>query len=325
MKRFSVLALLGLVIGAMALSAGCASSGGGVKSAGELAGTDWSLVGSSLSSSDLGAAKITAAFDATQMSGFSGVNQYSGPYTADPSSGSFKAGPLAGTLMAGPAPLMAAESAYLKLLEGCDSYKIEGGKLTLSTGGNVSLTYEVAAKAELPGSKWVVTGYNNGKQAVTGPAVDSTLTVAFGTDGKVGGNGGVNTFSGDFESGPSSVKIGPLASTKMAGLAGVDDAGSRVPRQHSRTRRRGRSSRASSTMRDASGAMQVLRHQALARGYFFLSFLHEPSQYGGFFVSPQLQILTVFLSAILNLTGLAPLQVPSHHGTFLVLPQAHHL
>ena len=64
MKRFSVLALLGLVIGAMALSAGCASSGGSVKSAGELTGTDWALVGSSLSSSDLGAAKITAAFDA---------------------------------------------------------------------------------------------------------------------------------------------------------------------------------------------------------------------------------------------------------------------
>ncbi len=50
MKRFSVLALLGLVIGAMALTAGCASSGGGVKSAGELSGTDWTLVGSSVSS-----------------------------------------------------------------------------------------------------------------------------------------------------------------------------------------------------------------------------------------------------------------------------------
>ena len=64
---------------------------------------------------------------------------------------------------------------------------------------------------------------------MTGPAVDSTLTVAFGTDGKVGGNGGVNTFSGDFESGPSSVKIGPLASTKMAGSPELMAQESRVP------------------------------------------------------------------------------------------------
>jgi heat shock protein HslJ len=217
MKRISTLVLLGVLAGVMVLAAGCAVSGGTAKSAGNLTGTQWSLVGSSVSSRDLGAVGITAAFDATQLSGFSGVNRYSGAYTADPSSGSFKAGPLAGTQMAGPEPLMTAEGAYLKLLEGCDSYKIEGGKLTLSAGGNESLIYEVAAKAALPGSEWVVTGYNNGKEAVTSPAVDSTLTVVFGTDSKIKGSGGVNLFNGDFESGPTSVKIGPLTSTKMAG------------------------------------------------------------------------------------------------------------
>jgi len=62
-----------------------------------------------------------------------------------------------------------------------------------------------------------VTGYNNGKQAVTSPAADSTLTVEFGTDGTVSGNGGVNTFNGPFESTEKTVKIGPLASTMMAG------------------------------------------------------------------------------------------------------------
>ena len=256
MKRFSLFALLGLVIGALALSAGCTSSGGAARSAGDLSGTNWSLVGSSLSSRDLGAAKITAAFTATQMSGFSGVNQYSGPYTAE-SSGSFKAGPLAGTQMAGPEPLMAAEGAYLKLLEACDSYKIEGGKLTLSTGGSESLIYEAAAKAELPGSKWVVTGYNNGKQAVTSPAVDSTLTVAFGTDAQIGGNGGVNTFSGPFDSGQTSVKIGPLASTRMAGSPELmaQEAAYLTALQNSTT---WEIQSGTLTMRDASGATQIV-------------------------------------------------------------------
>jgi len=262
MKRVSTFVLLGLVMVAAALAAGCASSGGttksggATKSAGDLTGKEWSLVESSISSSDLGAAGITATFESGQLSGFSGVNQYSGPYTAKPD-GTFKAGPLAGTQMAGPEPLMRAEGAYLKLLEACDSYKVEAGKLTLSTGGNESLIYEAAAKAELPGSDWVVTGYNNGKQAVTGPAVDSTLTVAFGTDGKVSGEGGVNRFMGDFESGAKTVKIGPLQSTKMAGPPELmtQEAAYLTALQNSTT---WEISSGKLTMRDASGAMQVL-------------------------------------------------------------------
>jgi heat shock protein HslJ len=257
MKRFSVLAVLCLVIGATAMAAGCAGSGGTVKSAGDLTGKEWGLVESSISSSDLGAARITARFEAGQLSGFSGVNQYSGPYTAESSTGSFKAGPLAGTMMAGPEPLMAAESAYLKLLEACDSYKVEAGKLTLSTGGNESLIYEAAAKAELPGSKWAVTGYNNGRQAVTGPAVDSTLTVAFGSDGKVSGDGGVNRFMGDFESGAKSVKIGPLQSTKMAGSPELmaQETEYLTALQNSTT---WEIQSGMLTMRDASGATQIV-------------------------------------------------------------------
>ncbi len=152
---------------------------------------------------------------------------------------------------------MTAESAYLKLLEGCDSYKVEAGTLTLSTGGKVSLTYKEAAKAELPGSDWVVTGYNNGKEAVTGPAVDSTLTVAFGSDGKVSGDGGVNRFMGDFESGAKSVKIGPLQSTKMAGPPELmtQETAYLTALQNSTT---WEISSGKLTMRDASGAMQVL-------------------------------------------------------------------
>ncbi len=182
----------------------------------DLEGVEWSLTGSSVSSADLAAVGITANFDGTTMSGFSGVNQYSGGYTAG-TDGSFEIGKIAGTLMAGPEPLMAAESAYLKLLEGCDSFAVADGVLTLSTGGNETLTYEKAKPASLPGTTWNVVNYNNGKEAVVGVATDSTLTLEFGTDGTVSGNGGVNTFNGPFESTEKTVKIGPLASTMMAG------------------------------------------------------------------------------------------------------------
>ncbi len=255
MKRVSAFALVGLLV-ATALLAGCSSSGGTTKSAGDLTGKEWGLVGASTDSRELGLAGITATFKAGQLSGFSGVNQYSGPYTAK-SDGTFKAGPLVGTLMAGPEPLMKAESTYLKLLEGCDSYKVEAGTLTLSTGGKVTLTYNEAAKAELPGSDWVVTGYNNGKEAVTSPTADSTLTVTFGVDGKVSGEGGVNRFLGDYEATDKTVKIGPLQSTKMAGPPELmtQEAAYLAALQNSTT---WEISSRKLTMRDASGAMQVL-------------------------------------------------------------------
>jgi len=214
MRIRSMIAML-LVAGSVFLVGGCSAGNGTVDTAALQANT-WSLKGTGVSSAEIAAVGITLKFDETQYSGFSGVNQYSGTYTAK-ADGGIKFGPTAGTLMAGPEPLMKIESAYLKLLESCDAYKIENGTLTFTAAGVDTLIFEVTKTAALPGSKWVVTGYNNGKEAVSGPAVGSTLTVEFGTDGTVAGTGGVNRFNGPFESTEKTVKIGPLASTKMAG------------------------------------------------------------------------------------------------------------
>jgi heat shock protein HslJ len=181
-----------------------------------LEGVEWQLVESSVSSADLAAAGITASFEAGQMSGFSGVNQYSGSFAAA-NDGTFSAGPLAGTLMAGPEPLMAAESAYLALVEKCDTFSVTDGKLTLSAGETDSLVFEAAKAVELPGSSWIVTGFNNGKEAVVTPVPESEPTLVFGTDGTVSGSGGVNQLNGPFESTADTIKIGPLASTKIGG------------------------------------------------------------------------------------------------------------
>lgn len=208
-------AFLLVIAGMLVPLGGCVSSTAEADPA-ALQGVEWGLTGSSVSSTDLGAAGITITFDGTRLAGFSGVNQYGGSYTAG-TDGALEIGTINATLMAGPEPLMAAESAYLKLLEGCDSFQVADGKLTLSTGGNETLTYEAAPAAELAGSAWTVTGYNNGKEAVVSPAVGSVLTIEFGDDGTVAGNGGVNTFRGPFESTDKTVKIGPLAATKMGG------------------------------------------------------------------------------------------------------------
>lgn len=214
MRVRSMLAML-LLAGSVFLVGGCSAKDATVDTA-ALQANEWSLTGTSSSSADIAAVGITLNFDETQYSGFSGVNQYSGTYTAK-ADGGIKFGPAAGTLMAGPEPLMKVETAYLQLLEGCDAYKIENGTLTLTTAGVDTLIFEVTKAATLPGSSWTITGYNNGKQAVVSPALDSTLTIEFAADGTVSGTGGVNRFNGPFVSTDKTVKIGPLASTMMAG------------------------------------------------------------------------------------------------------------
>ena len=176
----------------------------------------WTLSASSETGTDLTKLGIIARFDETRMTGFSGINSYNGPHMAA-TDGSFEAGPFASTMMAGPAKAMAAEAAYMKMLEAAKTYEVADGKLTLKTSDGKTLTFDQEEPAALAVSSWTVTGYNNGKEAVVGPVTGSELTLEFGTDMTVSGTGGVNRFNGPYESGDTSIKIGPLMTTNMAG------------------------------------------------------------------------------------------------------------
>ena len=199
---------------------------------------------------------ITADFNEGRLSGFAGVNSYTGPYTAE-KNGQFSAGPLAATLMAGSGPAMAAETAYLKLIEAAEKYSVAESKLTLTTKDGTTLVYEKAKPFTLGGSSWNVTGYNNGKQAVQGLEADSKLTLEFGTDGTASGNAGVNSFNGPYSSGDTSIKIGPLATTKMAGEpALMEQEQAYLAALQAATQ--WEVGRDTLTLRDAEGATQVI-------------------------------------------------------------------
>jgi len=216
MKRVMRVAVAGLVLGALVALPGCSSSGTAKQDPKALVGVEWTLVSADAQSGDMASFGITAKFNGAKVAGFSGVNQYAGPYTAE-TDGSFKTGEIAGTLMAGEPAAMKAEQVYLATLAKCDSYAVTDSKLTLSIAGKSALVFEKAKAVELPGSSWVVTGYNNGKQAVVSVALDSTMTIDFGTDGTVSGNSGVNTYNGPFTAEAKTIKMGPFATTKMAG------------------------------------------------------------------------------------------------------------
>jgi len=111
---------------------------------------------------------------------------------------------------------MEQESAYLKALAEAKTYAVKGDQLTLTGADKTSLAIYKAQSQDLSGTSWEVTGYNNGKQAVTGTLAGTTLTADFGKDGSLSGNAGCNTYSGSYKVNGDQITIGPLASTMMA-------------------------------------------------------------------------------------------------------------
>lgn len=159
---------------------------------------------------------VTATFGADgTVSGSGGCNRFSGRYTATGTTIRVEEA-LASTMMACDQPVMAQEAAFFAALKGARTFAVAAEQLTLSAEGGGVVASFVAQKQELAGTTWQVTGYNNGQDAVVSVLTGSTPTVAFGADGAVTGSGGCNTLRGTFTASGGTIKVGPLASTKMA-------------------------------------------------------------------------------------------------------------
>jgi len=108
------------------------------------------------------------------------------------------------------------ESEYLKALGEVKTYSVTGDQLTLYGTKNKSLLVYNARSQDLSGSSWEVIAYNNGKQAVTSVLAGSRISANFGADGTLSGNGGCNNYNGAYAVTAQQIKIGPMASTRMA-------------------------------------------------------------------------------------------------------------
>jgi heat shock protein HslJ len=110
--------------------------------------------------------------------------------------------------------LSAQESAYLVALPQATAYDIQEGRLELrNAAGELLAAYSLAAISDLPGSHWLVTGYNDGL-AVTSPIVGSEITLTFDESGNIEGGASCNRYFGPYQSGDSSLTIGPLVTTR---------------------------------------------------------------------------------------------------------------
>lgn len=177
-----------------------------------LEGTSWqltSLPGRTL----LANHAATLQFDEGRVLGTDGCNRYTGPCTAD-AMGFRLSGALAATKVACPPPVMEQADAFLAALAATRAVRREGDELTLLDAQGAVLATLRAQSLTLPASAWRVTGYNNGKQAVVSVLSDSTLTMEFSTDGKVGGSAGCNRYTATYAATGRGLSIGPAAATK---------------------------------------------------------------------------------------------------------------
>ena len=161
---------------------------------------------------------ITANFGADgKLTGSAGCNNYTAGYQTD--GNKIAIGPAATTLMACEQAVMDQETQYLAALATAATYRIDGNRMELRTAdGAMAATFEKAAagSAALPGSSWVVTGYNNGQQAVVSTLAGTDLTANFGADGTLSGHGGCNEYSATYQIEGDQISIGPAVSTKKA-------------------------------------------------------------------------------------------------------------
>ena len=78
------------------------------------------------------------------------------------------------------------------------------------------VTVNVASVADpLAGTRWEVVNYNNGRDALVTPLLDTRLTMEFGTNGSLTGNSGCNSYTTSYQVNGSSITIGLPGGTQM--------------------------------------------------------------------------------------------------------------
>jgi heat shock protein HslJ len=140
-------------------------------------------------------------------------NRVGGTYTLEGSRLMLQLGP---TTLVACGPDSQADT-YLRDLERVVTYVFNATNLLLNmrldTG---NMLFSPRPPASLTGVPWRVTGYNNGRGAVTSVVSATVLTAEFDDAGRISGDSGCNNYMGPYSIAGSTISIGPLASTRRA-------------------------------------------------------------------------------------------------------------
>lgn len=142
--------------------------------------------------------------EGTLVSGNTGCNTFK--TTALFTAKTLRLRPIATTKMACPELKMALEQRYLKILTGARVFSRQGNTLTLtSRRAKVVFIFGTYGQRQLL-TQWRLVGGQG----------ETPLTLTFGSDGRVTGSSGCNTFMGQYSVDDTMLSIGSLGSTRRA-------------------------------------------------------------------------------------------------------------
>lgn len=244
--------ILAISVTALVLNA-CASPAGNTVA---LPGTKWELVSlNGFAPISVSGTSVTLFFvGEDKAGGDAGCNTYNGTYKVNGSSLTF--GSMMSTAMACEPPIMDQEQAYLKALGETKSYEGTADNLILKDASGKELAVFAPYQPSALAGEWDALAINNGKEAVVSVQNGTTVTAIFGSDGKLSGNAGCNTYNGTYTIDGDKITIGPLATTRMACEQAVMDQESAYLNAlaNAATFNLGKDSL---ELRDANGALQV--------------------------------------------------------------------
>lgn len=196
-----------------------APSGNAPDSAPAFEGVDWQLVrfrrGDAMQDVAKDERDAVLRFDAGRLSGSAGCNRLMGAYHGDGNTLRFEPH-IAATMMACPPPLMAQEQAVIDAFGLAASYRLVGNTLRIDDAdGQTLLRFAKLAQTPLIGTRWRLTWYNNGKQAIVSALEDTEVILQLRADGQLAGKA-CNSYRGGFEQDGDRWRIiGPIAATRM--------------------------------------------------------------------------------------------------------------
>jgi heat shock protein HslJ len=250
--------LIGIALATVGIVVAACSSGGSGGTGGTLEGRNWKLTSYDFSGTDTAVPAgfaVDATFKDGKVAGFSGCNVYNAPATVD--GAKLTVGRAATSARACEPTATTLEASYLANLGNAATFTATADKLTVyNKTGKLVLTYAAGAANPLEG-EWLVTGYNNGKGAVTGTITGTELTATFTPDGQVSGDAGCNTYNGPYKLEGTSLTVGPLATTRKACEPAIMDQETQFLAAL-QTPTTVEPSGATVTLRDANGATQVI-------------------------------------------------------------------
>jgi heat shock protein HslJ len=156
---------------------------------------------------------ITLRFEDGRASGTDGCNRYSFAYTGTGSKLDFAPSGIS-TQMACAPDLTQQAAAFTTSLTRTRAFGMVSGQLQLfDSEGAVVARFDPQPEG-LAGTAWIVTGYNNGRQAVVSVLNGTELTMEFAADGRVAGSAGCNRYTGSFKQDGKTLSFGPAAATR---------------------------------------------------------------------------------------------------------------